>query len=221
MTTPIAQAAGCYYLFDYLRKGYNNDPIEVKKLQVFLRDLQGYTNVQVTGVFDDATDAAVRLFQMKYASDILVPWGYGPNEPTGYVYILTKKKINEIYCGMAFPVTPQQQAEITAFRNFLLGLHNAGITYPVSAPTNVPEATSTPLENNVIGEATPSPTTTPGLLANILSAFGLSNSCPSGFCGWLNLLLLLIIIIISSLWYREYRNKKKLEEINKDLSLKQ
>lgn len=37
--------------------------------------------------------------------------------------------------------------------------------------------------------------------------------------GWLNYVLILIIIIVSYLWYREYWNNKKLEEINKEINL--
>lgn len=115
----------CYYLRDYLRADFNNDPVEVKKLQVFLRDLEGVTNLQVTGIYDEATVAAVKAFQAKYSSDILSPWG--DETPTGYTYLLTKKKVNEIYCKKAFPLTSEQENEVTAFRTFLQNLKNAGV----------------------------------------------------------------------------------------------
>lgn len=118
----------CYYLYDYLRKDFNNNPVEVKKLQVFLRDLEGFSSVQVTGVYDDQTIVALDAFQERYFDDILKPWGH--TKATSYTYILTKKKVNEIYCKMAFPVTPTQQVEIDAYRAFLQGLKDNGVEIP-------------------------------------------------------------------------------------------
>ena len=62
---------------------------------MFLRDLEGFRNLQITGIYDDATVLAVNTFQMRYESEVLTPWGH--TAPTGYTYILTKKKVNEIY----------------------------------------------------------------------------------------------------------------------------
>ncbi len=132
---PQPQVAGaststCYYLYDFLRKDFNNNPIEVKKLQIFLKELEGFSNLVVTGIYDDPTIAAVDAFQIRYKDDVLLPWGYDGNTGTDYTYILTKKKVNEIYCKMAFPVTPLEQAEIDAHRAFWLSLKDAGITVP-------------------------------------------------------------------------------------------
>jgi PKD repeat protein len=130
--TPKPEAPNsCYYLFDHLKKGWNNNPVEVKKLQVFLRDLEGF-NVEITGVYDDQTINAVNAFQLRYRDDILTPWGH--TAPTSFTYITTKKKVNEIYCKKAFPVTVQEQAEIDAYRNFLAELNRQGIT--ITRPTN-------------------------------------------------------------------------------------
>ena len=60
-----------------------------------LRDFEG-AKLTVNGVYDAATLAAVNAFQAKYKSEILTPWGIG--EPTGFVYLTTRKKINEMYC---------------------------------------------------------------------------------------------------------------------------
>ena len=123
---PVTSSGGgqCYYLFDYLKKGWNNNPVEVKKLQVFLRDLEGF-NVEITGVYDDQTIVSLNAFQNRYKDDVLTPWGH--TSPTSFTYITTKKKVNEIYCKRAFPVTVAEQAEIDAYRKFLLGLRDAGI----------------------------------------------------------------------------------------------
>ncbi len=120
-------AAACYYLRDYLRKDFNNNPVEVKKLQIFLKTLEGFKNLAVTDVYDDATIAAIDAFQIKYSNEVLAPWGYGGAVGTDYTYILTRKKVNEIYCRHAFPVDAQQQAEIDATRAFFESLKNAGI----------------------------------------------------------------------------------------------
>jgi hypothetical protein len=137
----------CYYLFDYLKQGWDNNPVEVKKLQVFLRDLEGF-DVKVTGIYDDQTVNALNAFQNKYKDDILTPWGH--TAPTSFTYITTKKKVNEIYCKKAFPVTVSQQSEIDQYRNFLLGLQNAGVTLPLN--TNIDGSTQPKVINtNEVG----------------------------------------------------------------------
>ncbi len=89
--------AGCdALLHTYMRKGlFHNDVAEVKLLQVFLNGEMG-THIPVTGVFGPMTDAGVRAFQNKYASQVLTPWGL--NEPTGFVYRTTQRWINLIHC---------------------------------------------------------------------------------------------------------------------------
>jgi len=115
----------CFYLRDYMRRDFDNDPLEVLKLQAFLINFEGHSNVSLTGVFDQATFDAVSEFQMKYFKDILEPWGH--TGPTGYVYITTMKKINEIYCQRLFPLNEAQINEIIAFRQLLESLRNQGI----------------------------------------------------------------------------------------------
>ncbi len=134
----LGVVADCEYLRDYLRIGWNNDPIEVIKLQVFLKELEDFKNLQITGVFDQATFDAVSEFQVRYQPDILTPWGYAQGEYTGYVYILTKKKVNEIFCQKAYPVNAAQQDEINQFNAFLKGLKDRGVSLPgsVSGSTN-------------------------------------------------------------------------------------
>ncbi len=110
----------CSYLKDYLRMGDNNDVEEVKKLQQFLKDFEGFSELEVTGVFDQTTFDAVTAFQNKYGSDVLTPWGI--EGPTGYVYYTTQKKINEIHCKRAFPLSQNQEEEIVSFNTLLGGL---------------------------------------------------------------------------------------------------
>jgi len=120
-TPPIVPPSGpvCEeYLLDYIKFGENNNPNEVLKLQIFLRDFEGFTNIPITGVYDQATFDAVSVFQERYREDILSPWAL-PSD-TGYVYYTTRKKINEIYCNREFPLNANQLAEIEEFKNLLL-----------------------------------------------------------------------------------------------------
>ncbi len=123
----VLGASSCSYLRDYLRIDWANDKIEVLKLQSFLNIYNG-ASLSLTGVFDQNTLVAVNNFQDKYESDILTPWGH--EAPTGFVYILTKKKINEIYCNTTYSLTPEQAQEIRDFRAFLESLkaNNPGAT---------------------------------------------------------------------------------------------
>lgn len=106
----------CTYLEGFIKLGAVNDPIEVRKLETFLRMFEG-AEVPVDGVYDVADYEAVRAFQQNYFNDILAPWGH--DAPTGYVYLTTRKKVNEIYCARAFPLTTSQLAEVTAFHALL------------------------------------------------------------------------------------------------------
>lgn len=110
----ILGATSCFYLRDYLKIDWQNDPIEVLKLQSFLNVFEK-ENLSLTGVFDRTTFEAVERFQVKYSSDILEPWG--DKVTTGFVYILTKKKINEIYCNTLINLNQADKDEIEAFRN--------------------------------------------------------------------------------------------------------
>ncbi len=88
------------YLNDYMRKGNAASSTQVTKLQIFLNAVE--IKLPVTGIFDDATDEAVRAFQLKHKAEVLTPWytaGIVPHDnPTGWVYQLTRWKINNIVC---------------------------------------------------------------------------------------------------------------------------
>jgi len=101
------------YLTAFIGTGENNDPTQVMRLQTFLNTYEGAT-LTVNGIYDAPTLAATMAFQKKYGTDILHPWGIGA--PTGYVYLTTRREINEIYCHFTqnFPLSPNEQAIITA-----------------------------------------------------------------------------------------------------------
>ncbi len=95
------------YLTDFLKKGGENKLEQVQRLQDVLKK-DGF-EVEVNGVFDDTTHAAVLAFQGKYAEKILMPWGL--TSPTGFVYLTTRKQVNEIYCeGKEFPLSTDEQS---------------------------------------------------------------------------------------------------------------
>jgi hypothetical protein len=98
-----SQKAKCdYYLTEYIRYGADNNPEEVKKLQIFLNEQEG-EQIPVTGFYGEITMGAVNRLQKKYAEEILTPWGI--TEPTGYVYITTQRFINNKKCdGVVLPI---------------------------------------------------------------------------------------------------------------------
>lgn len=111
---PVAFGS-CGYVHQYLRPDDPaNNPDEVRDLQAFLRGVEKDTSVSVTGVYDEATRAAVARFQLKYKDEILAPWGV--SEPTGVVYITTKKKINEIFCSTRVSLTAEETAILESFK---------------------------------------------------------------------------------------------------------
>jgi hypothetical protein len=109
----LASMSQCNYITSYLKIGKLNPRDQVVRLQTLLRNTEGL-DVDINGIFDQKTFAAVSAFQLKYAPQILAPWGI--KNSTGYVYYTTQKKINEIYCKASFSLTPKQIADIEAYR---------------------------------------------------------------------------------------------------------
>jgi hypothetical protein len=96
-TTLPELPAGCTPLLNgFMRRSdMINSTDDVKKLQSFLqREVDD--SLEVTGTFGPATEAAVRAFQQKNATQILSPWGL--NNPTGFVYLTTQRWINLMSC---------------------------------------------------------------------------------------------------------------------------
>lgn len=86
--------AACVVLTSYIGRGANNAD-DVTFLQEFLNKEMGLS-LEVNGIFDDATKEAVKAFQLKYADEILKPWGI--TKPTGIVYKTTQRMINKLSC---------------------------------------------------------------------------------------------------------------------------
>lgn len=111
----VTSAPSKVYLNSYLGKSFSNDKLEVIKLQAFLAFKEGNTNVKATGVYDAATELAVRNFQDKYFKDILLP--YGTEDNTGEVRMLTLKKINDLMSGTVTAFTKDQEKALAIFKN--------------------------------------------------------------------------------------------------------
>ncbi|MCK5487680.1 MAG: hypothetical protein KAI86_15790, partial [Desulfobacterales bacterium] len=113
--TPIP--VECNYLLEYIKLGADNNPIEVEKLERFLNEFEN-ENLAVNGVYEQVDFDAVSRFQEKYLNEVLSPWNH--DSSTGYVYITTKKRINEIYCQREFPLTSNQANEVASFSSRFL-----------------------------------------------------------------------------------------------------
>ena len=110
----FASINSCPLISSYLKMGAANDPVQVSRLQAFLKNNEGL-NVDVNGIFDLKTLNAVKAFQAKYQPTILGPWG--SKNATGYVYITTTKKINELACAEPLVLNASELAIINSFRN--------------------------------------------------------------------------------------------------------
>lgn len=133
---------------EFIKFGANNNPVEVTKLQEFLISHES-ANITVTGIYDLATFEAVKAFQVKYASDILGPWGV--DEATGYVFITTSLKINLLKCESDEKINLD-------LRNYYpnpgapgqeIGLLDDGVN-----DDNIAQATTTDATSTTVAEAT-------------------------------------------------------------------
>ncbi|HUY62877.1 MAG TPA: hypothetical protein VMV50_03795 [Candidatus Paceibacterota bacterium] len=177
-TVVAPSAPNCsQYLTSYITPGGQNDPVQVSRLQEFLRETQGESGVSVTGVYDDATIAAVKRFQEKYAADILTPWGY--DKPTGLVYYTTEQEINNLECGgrRTFGLSSSEQDEIQSTRSLIAQLEAVVTRTVFSAST----------ASTTGGAATSTATTTITLPPNI--EVGLAPEPVAPHRSWLDALL--------------------------------
>jgi hypothetical protein len=176
----VLGAASCSpFLTTYMKRGQANDLFEVMKLQAFLNTFEG-ENLVVSGTFDLATERAVNRFQMKYADEVLNLWGYADNQPTGYVYITTQTKINEIYCHREIPFTSLEQQEIDLYRQYQSLLAASPIT--VINPSSNGTVTIT-APDEAISSDNNGTTTTDGIATTSSSTDEVSSSTGSRLAG--------------------------------------
>lgn len=170
---PEAQVCG-KYITTYIHYGSdNNDPADVQRLQTFLRDYEGNTDLEVTGIYDEPTFEAVKAFQSKYAGDILGTWGV--SQSTGYVYYTTQKKINEIYCNnqTEFTLSGEQRAEIESYKRILEERRKANIPLPDPSQVGLGEAGThiAAREEDVVPSATSTDQAGESQVASALNTF--------------------------------------------------
>ncbi|MEA1929636.1 MAG: peptidoglycan-binding domain-containing protein [Patescibacteria group bacterium] len=201
---PVDLPAPCVpYLLDFIKLGRDNDRIEVLKLQSFLRTFEGL-EVPLSGVYDQVTYEAVKVFQSRYSNDVLGPWGIG--ESTGYVFITTRLAINNIYCS-------RTTANNLNLRNF----------YPSygeyqDLDEGVIKETETNLEDidlpvvpiDLMGQAGPGEGVP---IRNFFQAAALGFLDWLDFSHFLNLVFLLIVILV--LWW-VIKLKQEINEVEQD-----
>ncbi len=129
--TSSSSSTSCPLITTYMRMGANNDGADVTRLQSFFKNSENLS-VDVNGIFDAKTDAATRAFQSKYQTDILGPWS--ADLSSGYVYITTSKKINELACETPFTLSGGDLAIIEAYKKQKLAAAG-GQTTPVAGPS--------------------------------------------------------------------------------------
>ncbi|MCG2689909.1 DUF5011 domain-containing protein [Candidatus Parcubacteria bacterium] len=212
----------CYYLLEYLKIGQANNPVEVRKLQTFLNLFDG-ANLPVDGFFDQATFNAVEKFQAEHQSDVLLPWG--GIDPTGYVYITTKKKVNEMYCQRPFPLTGSQEQEVNDFKNYFeqnpemptseVGYLEPILEQPVEG-TQEPFTPEVSLDNeglvaNIGPQASEQEETgaseEEGLLSS-LSIAGVGGLVSSQLLYWFALIFMVLVLFSVVLYFRAKRKKE-------------
>ncbi len=153
-----------------LRRGGNNNQAEVAKLQAYLKTSESM-DVSVTGTFDIQTELAVRTFQKKYTSDILLPWG--GTKTSGIVYITTSKKINQLACAQPIVLSAADLVIINNFRARLDSTSNDtaftdSLNVSVIGTTSTPTATST---GNIFGSVDENSNVADAADASIASRF--------------------------------------------------
>ncbi|MDD4989504.1 MAG: peptidoglycan-binding protein, partial [Candidatus Pacebacteria bacterium] len=110
-----------------IKFGGKNDPEQVKLLEKYLNTYEN-AKLPVSGIYSKQDELAVILWQEKYASEILTPWG--ETKGTGYVFTTSLNKFRTLFmakCGTSLPVPspliiPKVVASRVWSRNLKLGL---------------------------------------------------------------------------------------------------
>ena len=148
-----------------------NPPAQVQALQTLLRTFENADiPTSEDGVYGPKTLSAVKAFQLKYADEILKPWGL--TAPTGITYLTTRLKLNNMYCAGkgVFTLTPEEQKIIDRYKASQSRPAPRPIVFETPAPDNVPTV--------VIEDATTTlevSTSSSGFWPTLRSWFGGSN----------------------------------------------
>lgn len=130
-TTTDASLSCDQYLTAFIKPEGENDAAQVTRLQSFLNEFEG-TQLELSGEYDNETVGAVHAFQTKHAATILTPWGI--EQSTGYVYLTTRKAVNDIRCaglGVTFPLSADEAMVIEKSKSHV-----------TEAPASEPRATT-------------------------------------------------------------------------------
>ncbi len=172
------------YLTSFIKPGARNDAEQVKRLQYVLGTLEHLT-VGTAGVYDAQTIAATKVFQLRYANRILAPWGL--SQPTGNVFLTTRRVVNEIYCnGKPFPLTAEEQAQIDRFT----ASHRTTVTTPrvttprVTTPTPTQPTTVAPVTTDTGSDTGTNTDSNTGTDTGSNDQAGAAGGSSGGFWGW-------------------------------------
>ncbi len=89
------------YLTKPIKFGANNNPADVRLLEMYLNTYEG-ANIPVDGMYSQDDFNRVVVWQEKYANEVLKPWGI--TKGTGYVFMTSLQKIKQIHkaaCDLA------------------------------------------------------------------------------------------------------------------------
>ncbi|MBX4181388.1 hypothetical protein KW807_00815, partial [Candidatus Parcubacteria bacterium] len=161
--------------------------------------------VTPNGVFDQATKQAVEAFQLKYSSEVLAPWGI--SAPTGYVYITTLGKINQLLCGTGIPGVIKDIPHVSKEGKAKEGKKEGSATSSLS---------SVPVIGNVVGEIDKGQNTEESYMSSLASAFFTRpDSIRDTLQGLYELLLILVVLYVLGLVLESVLIKDNSENVRK------
>ncbi len=174
----LGNVLSCPLLTNYIIPGRVNNSNDISKLQIFL-NVNDQANLTVNGILNTATENAIKVFQAKYLSQVMGPWGL--NVPSGEVYITTLKEINSITCGTSITLSAQDLAIINAYKAQVAQgqqtTANNALSTPSITPTTItPTTLSASTTSNTAVSATTSTTTGNANSALVGNAISVTNN---------------------------------------------
>jgi hypothetical protein len=90
-----AQSVCNFSIDTYMRRGYDNNKEQVKVLQTLLNKYVS-AGLAIDGIYGPKTEAAVKVFQLKYKDNVLTPWDL--ESPTGIFFRTTLVQAQNLEC---------------------------------------------------------------------------------------------------------------------------
>ncbi len=103
----------CPAVTTLIKLGHTNNPHQVANVQSILKNIEGH-KIEVTGQYDVVTEGAVKIFQRKYMSETMAPWG--ATRPTGIINITTAKKLNQVGCLIPMTLNAAELDEMHRYK---------------------------------------------------------------------------------------------------------